>query len=178
MLGNYLQKTTSADVFFQMHFFLGAWRIKFEPDGQSRRHFFYLILYVTSVIKGRVFLGWTSSKLGLMFLLKDTTQWRRWGSNPRPLGLDSSSLPLSHCAPLSTLIRVRNSIRHKLVNPPTFLFFFRWESSILSLYRFSEKCSAYREGQPTPSLLSCKCFRGYGLRDVKCLFGVLILQDF
>ena len=52
-----------------------------------------------SVIKGRVFLGWTSTKLGLMFLLKDTTQWRRWGSNPRPLGLDSSTLPLSHCVP-------------------------------------------------------------------------------
>ena len=34
-----------------------------------------------SVIKGRVFLGWTSTKLGLMLLLKDTTQWRRWGSN-------------------------------------------------------------------------------------------------
>ena len=30
-----------------------------------------------SVIKGRAFLGWTSAKLGLMFLLKDTTQWRR-----------------------------------------------------------------------------------------------------
>ena len=40
-----------------------------------------------SVIKGRVFLGWTSTYLGLMFLLKDTTQWRRWGSNPRPFGL-------------------------------------------------------------------------------------------
>ena len=34
-----------------------------------------------------------------MFLLKDTTQWRRWGSNPRPFGLESSTLPLSHCAP-------------------------------------------------------------------------------
>ena len=32
-------------------------------------------------------------------LLKDTTQWRRWGSNPPPLGLESSTLPLSHCAP-------------------------------------------------------------------------------
>ena len=52
-----------------------------------------------SVIKGQVFLGRTSTKLGLMFLLKDTTQWRRWGSNPRPLGLESSTLPLSHCAP-------------------------------------------------------------------------------
>ena len=52
-----------------------------------------------SVIKGRVFLGWTSTKLELIFLLKDTTQWRRWGSNPRPLGLESSTLPLSHCDP-------------------------------------------------------------------------------
>ena len=51
------------------------------------------------VIKRRVFLGWTSTKLGLMLLLKDTTQWRWWGSNPRPLGLESSTLPLSHCAP-------------------------------------------------------------------------------
>ena len=34
-----------------------------------------------------------------MFLLNDTTQWRRWGSNPRPFGLESSTLPLSHCAP-------------------------------------------------------------------------------
>ena len=34
-----------------------------------------------SVIKGQVFLGWTSTKLGLMFLLKDTTQWHLWGSN-------------------------------------------------------------------------------------------------
>ena len=40
-----------------------------------------------SVIQGRVFLGRTGAKLGLMFLLKDTTQWRRWGSNPRPLCL-------------------------------------------------------------------------------------------
>ena len=28
-------------------------------------------------------------------LLKDTTQWRQWGSNPLPLGLESSTLPLS-----------------------------------------------------------------------------------
>ena len=34
-------------------------------------------------MKWRVFLGWTSTKLGLMFLLKDTRQWRWWGSNPR-----------------------------------------------------------------------------------------------
>ena len=48
-----------------------------------------------SVIKERVFPGWTSTKLGLMFLLKDTTQWRRWDSNPRPSGLEWSTLALS-----------------------------------------------------------------------------------
>ena len=48
-----------------------------------------------SVIKGRVFLGWTSTKLGLMFLLKDTTQWCRWGLDLRPLSLESCTLPLS-----------------------------------------------------------------------------------
>ena len=57
-----------------------------------------------SVIKGRVFLGWTSTKIGLMFLLKDTKQWRRWGSNPRPLGLKSSTLALSHCAPYPPVV--------------------------------------------------------------------------
>ena len=30
---------------------------------------------------------------------RTTTQWRRWGSNPPPLGLESSTLPLSHWAP-------------------------------------------------------------------------------
>ena len=36
-------------------------------------------------------------------LLKDTTQWRLWGSNPQPLILVSSTLPLS---PLDVLILV------------------------------------------------------------------------
>ena len=57
-----------------------------------------------SVIKGRV-LGWTCTKLGLMFLLKDTTLWRRWGANPGPLGLELSTLPLSHCTPVSSRLR-------------------------------------------------------------------------
>ena len=47
-----------------------------------------------SVIKGRVFMGLTSTKLGLMFLLEDTTQWRQWGSNQQLLCLESSTLPL------------------------------------------------------------------------------------
>ena len=56
-----------------------------------------------SVKQGLVFLGWTSTKLGLLFLLKDTTQWHLWGSNPRPLSLESSTLPLSHCAPVKLI---------------------------------------------------------------------------
>ena len=48
-----------------------------------------------SVIKGLVYLGWTSTKLGLLFLLEDTTQWCWW-----PFSLESSTLPLSHCAPM------------------------------------------------------------------------------
>ena len=54
-----------------------------------------------SVKKGRVFLCWTSTKLGYIKVScsRTTTQWRRWGSNPRHLGFESSPLPLSHCAP-------------------------------------------------------------------------------
>ena len=33
----------------------------------------------------------------LFTLLKDTTQWPRWGSNRQPLSLESNTLPLSHC---------------------------------------------------------------------------------
>ena len=61
-----------------------------------------------SVIKGLIFLGWASTELGLMFLLKDTTQWHRWGSNPQPLGLESSTLQLSHCAPVEYLVTSNN----------------------------------------------------------------------
>ena len=41
-----------------------------------------------------------------------TTQWRRWGLNPWPLGLESSTLPLSHCArgPLEYLNLVRKQV--------------------------------------------------------------------
>ena len=80
--------------------------IHFRPKPGLTKHWFCFVWFDSlrpinnlSVIKGWVFLGWTSTKLGLMFLLKDTTQWRRWGSNPRPFGLESSTLPLSHCAP-------------------------------------------------------------------------------
>ena len=82
------------------------------PTDKVLTMFFYLFVWFDSlrpinnlsVIKGQVFLGWTSTKLGLMFLLKDTTQWRRWGSNSQLFGLESSTLPLSHCAPLNVFL--------------------------------------------------------------------------
>ena len=36
---------------------------------------------------------------------RTTTQWGWGGSNPQPLGLESSSLPLSHCAPYCLLCK-------------------------------------------------------------------------
>ena len=35
---------------------------------------------------------------------RTTTQWRQWGSNPLPLGLESSTLPVGHCAPIYSFI--------------------------------------------------------------------------
>ena len=39
---------------------------------------------------------------------RTTTPWRRWGSNPRPFGLESSSLPLGHCAPIINIMKAIN----------------------------------------------------------------------
>ena len=64
---------------------------------------FDLILYVQDknflVTSGWVFLIEKVLSKDKRVLLKDTTQWRQWGSNLRPRGLDSSTLQLSHCAP-------------------------------------------------------------------------------
>ena len=51
------------------------------------------------------FLGWTSTKQGLMCLAQGhITQCCWWGSNPRPLHLESSTQPLSHfCTPANWL---------------------------------------------------------------------------
>ena len=70
--------------------------------------YFDLILYVPvsnfSVMSGRVFLGWTSTKLSKdkCVMIKDTTQWHIWGLM-RPRSLETSNLPLSHCAPCPVL---------------------------------------------------------------------------
>ena len=48
-------------------------------------------------------------------LLKDTAQWRRWRSNTQQLGLESSTLPLSHCAPQWWIkIRLKFILYHEL----------------------------------------------------------------
>ena len=66
-----------------------------------------LILYVPvndfSFMSGQVFLCWTSTKQGLMCLAQGHTQCCQWGLNPHPFSLESSTLPLSHCAPTCLL---------------------------------------------------------------------------
>ena len=49
-----------------------------------------------SVKQGWVFLFWLRINVSCS---RATRQWRWWGSNLWPLSLESSTLPLSHCAP-------------------------------------------------------------------------------
>ena len=44
--------------------------------------------------------SWVEPDLSMdkCFLLKDTMQWRRWCSNSHPISLESSILPIGHCA--------------------------------------------------------------------------------
>ena len=63
---------------------------------------FDLILYVPSTIfqLNRDGSSWVEPVLSWdVSCSRTTTQWGPWGSNPQPLGLKSSTLPLSHCAP-------------------------------------------------------------------------------
>ena len=59
-----------------------------------------------SVIKGRVFLGWTSTKLGFMFLLKDT---HSDAGEARTRGPSVSSQALYHWATALPRVQVRLS---------------------------------------------------------------------
>ena len=45
-------------------------------------------------------------------LLKDTTQWHQRGSNPQPLDLETSTLPLSHCAPYQICVIIMCFQKH------------------------------------------------------------------
>ena len=71
--------------------------------------FVCLILYVPSTIfqLNRNGSSWVEPVLMLdVSCSRTTTQWRRWGSNPRSLGLESSTLPLSPCAPPSDMSHI------------------------------------------------------------------------
>ena len=65
--------------------------------------FIDLILYVAvnkfSVMSRQVFLGWTSTKQGLMCLAQGHNTVPPVRLEPQTLDLKSSTLPLSHCAP-------------------------------------------------------------------------------
>ena len=69
---------------------------------------FNLIIHIPvnsfSVMRGCVFLGWTSTKQGFMCLDQGYMQCSQWGSNLQPLHLKSNTLPLSHCAPCNSLV--------------------------------------------------------------------------
>ena len=102
-----------------------------------------------SVIKGRVFQDWASTRLGLMFLLKDRTQWRRCNLNPRPFGLESSTLPLSHCAPCPWKVTgpelkclQRLSVENTLANENKILHFMAFDIISLILHVLSRVCLA------------------------------------
>ena len=62
-----------------------------------------------SVIKGQVFLGWTSTKLGLMCLAQGHNAVMLVRLDPRHFGLEASTLPLSHCTPIKYWIAIINS---------------------------------------------------------------------
>ena len=47
---------------------------------------------------------------------RTTTQWCRWGLNPPPLCLESSTLPLSHCAPSSLICGIHTK-HHSVMGP-------------------------------------------------------------
>ena len=86
-----------SSTFFPIKFYKGIVR-KWPRDV-----FFYLSLNVPvnnfSVMLGRVFVGWSSTKQGLMCLAQGHNAVMLVRLKPTILGLQSSILPLSHCAP-------------------------------------------------------------------------------
>ena len=83
-----------------------------------------------------------------MFLLKDTSQWRGLGSNPRPLDLKSSTLPLSHCVPIGSNIECSS-----------FSTYFRPKTPFLSVI------SDFQVSMHIPSGLS---LRSSGFGSIEC----------
>ena len=75
-------------------------------------------------------------------LLKDTTQWHQWGSNPQPLCFESSTLPLSKCAPSLSEWKGFIELHHvgsKLTGPPDI-------RKLFSLFLIQKICCGYLPG--------------------------------
>ena len=60
---------------------------------------------------------------------RTTTQWRRWGSNLRPFDLESSTLPLSHCAPYEKNSTQSGVLQHCR----RYIYEFPWKASLSSM---------------------------------------------
>ena len=61
-----------------------------------------------------------------MFLLKDTMQWHRWGSNLLTLGLESSTIPLSYCATYHPLWFRDDAVTKSAKEPISYIVMQRW----------------------------------------------------
>ena len=97
-----------------------------------------------------------------------TTQWRWWGSNPRPLGHESNTLPLSHCAPFTSLSIVNHE--SSFDNPYTVCWcifksrnskkWSRWRGSVTSLNKQSRhwRESSSKQCQYIKAASITKCF--------------------
>ena len=85
-----------------------AWQLSIIFMYFTRLWLFCLIWFFTSHQQSFSYLGVEPVLRINVSCSRTTTQWRRWGSNPRPFGLESSTLPLSHCAPIMKLWTVAN----------------------------------------------------------------------
>ena len=81
---------------------------------------------------------------------RTTTQWRRRGSNSRPLGLESSTLPLSHCTPFLSVLHARSRNNCSSLNNVLFKNHFRerpfcsWCNIIEDSKHYLFTCNQYR----------------------------------
>ena len=90
-----------------------------------------------------------------MFLLKDTTQWRLWGSNPRPLGPESSTLPQSHCAPYFKQFKM--AVQFFQTSPS----FSNFHGPNTFFYKFNRPLARLQKGRKIPVSVTnffCSCF--------------------
>ena len=71
---------------------------------------------------------------------RTTMQWHRWGSNPPPLGLESSTLPLSHCTPIKNFVLsiLRGGFKQVLLcSWASYLKHCQWDETHVQIMKFS-----------------------------------------